>query len=671
MTFKRTLFPLISIAVLTACGSDNDDGYDVIDDPVAAPAPAPDPVAENFPIQSETPEAVLLADVGNVFVSAEGLSLYFFANDDAGASNCNADEGAPAGASTDRESCAGRWPPLLVGEGAAFTPSFTQIERADGTYQWAYNGYPVYQFAEDSAQGDVFGDGAGDVFDLARPSPIIRFENSDSAELSAYGHVLSASNPAGEIELARLEKNGFSLYTFDNDPLDTATCLTLGDGACLNAWPPVLADNGAKPSGLFDVITQESGVTQWTFRGKPLYLFGNDNEPGDTNGQGAGDVWFLATQAPAIQRPINDNQWLTATGRVQILAPDDNGDLVSTSADKDQFSLYTFANDEPGVSNCTGGCAESWPAFLATGHDQAVGQFSIIERSDGYMQWAYQSQPLYFFSGDSAPDETNGQGAGDVWFLVPPSTTDFNQIDSPLGATLSVHGRVNTLQVDDNGEFFVQTSDKTGFQLYNFDNDEALSSNCTSSGCAANWPALLATENDEATAPFSIFQRDDGYYQWALNYKPLYFFTPDEVAGDQFGESAGDVWWVARPAPMRLSQFEDIGAGFVAHRLDIAGAQPDGDTLEGFTLYIFENDVPNSGESSCTGNCANVWPPLYAESMVQAYGDYGVISRITDDGETRYQWTYRGMPLYFFANDEQPGDANGHDVNNFFVAIPN
>ena len=28
--------------------------------------------------------------------------------------------------------------------------------------------------------------------------------------------------------------------------------------------------------------------------------------------------------------------------------------------------------------------------------------------------------PLYFFSGDSAPGDTNGQGVGDVWYVVGP-----------------------------------------------------------------------------------------------------------------------------------------------------------------------------------------------------------------------------------------------------------
>ena len=31
--------------------------------------------------------------------------------------------------------------------------------------------------------------------------------------------------------------------------------------------------------------------------------------------------------------------------------------------------------------------------------------------------------PLYFFSGDAAPGDTNGQGIGDVWYVVAPDGT--------------------------------------------------------------------------------------------------------------------------------------------------------------------------------------------------------------------------------------------------------
>jgi predicted lipoprotein with Yx(FWY)xxD motif len=92
----------------------------------------------------------------------------------------------------------------------------------------------------------------------------------------------------------------------------------------------------------------------------------------------------------------------------------------------------------------------------------------------------------------------------------------------------------------------------------------------------------------------------------------------------------------------------------------------------GLTLYTFANDTAGSGASACVDGCANAWPPLTIDSAEpagppQISAELGTITR--PDGTT--QVTYKGLPLYFFANDSAPGDANGHELNNiWFAAIP-
>jgi len=79
----------------------------------------------------------------------------------------------------------------------------------------------------------------------------------------------------------------------------------------------------------------------------------------------------------------------------------------------------------------------------------------------------------------------------------------------------------------------------------------------------------------------------------------------------------------------------------------------------GMTLYVFDNDVANSGKSVCNGPCATNWPPLLAKDDAKASGDYSIIKR--DDG--KMQWAFKGKPLYLWAKDQKPGDKTGDGVN--------
>jgi predicted lipoprotein with Yx(FWY)xxD motif len=89
---------------------------------------------------------------------------------------------------------------------------------------------------------------------------------------------------------------------------------------------------------------------------------------------------------------------------------------------------------------------------------------------------------------------------------------------------------------------------------------------------------------------------------------------------------------------------------------------------EGMTLYLFTPDSPEA--STCTGQCAEVWPPLEATDEPVA-GDgvdqalLGVIER--DDGTA--QVTYAGHPLYTYAPDEEPGDADGQGLNDVWYVV--
>jgi predicted lipoprotein with Yx(FWY)xxD motif len=90
---------------------------------------------------------------------------------------------------------------------------------------------------------------------------------------------------------------------------------------------------------------------------------------------------------------------------------------------------------------------------------------------------------------------------------------------------------------------------------------------------------------------------------------------------------------------------------------------------EGMTVYVFDNDTADSGESSCAGDCAAAWPavsPAADEPVVD--GVTGEVGTITGtDGNP--QLTINGLPVYYFANDSAPGDVNGQGVNGVWWVI--
>lgn len=84
----------------------------------------------------------------------------------------------------------------------------------------------------------------------------------------------------------------------------------------------------------------------------------------------------------------------------------------------------------------------------------------------------------------------------------------------------------------------------------------------------------------------------------------------------------------------------------------------------GRTLYLFEKDKTNM--SNCSGACLSIWPPLDASSKPQAKG--GVVASkvgLITGADGKSQVAYNGHPLYYYAADQKPGDAQGQGLNQF------
>jgi predicted lipoprotein with Yx(FWY)xxD motif len=124
-----------------------------------------------------------------------------------------------------------------------------------------------------------------------------------------------------------------------------------------------------------------------------------------------------ATASPSESAEATESA--EAEGDATVLVADsDHGDILT---DADGMTIYFFANDTEGVSNCEGDCLANWPPVEVDGDptagDGVDAELGTIERSDGTVQLTVNGFPAYLFAGDSEPGDTNGQGVGNVWWV--------------------------------------------------------------------------------------------------------------------------------------------------------------------------------------------------------------------------------------------------------------
>ncbi|CAN5249433.1 hypothetical protein BH11PSE11_BH11PSE11_33790 [soil metagenome] len=111
-----------------------------------------------------------------------------------------------------------------------------------------------------------------------------------SVILGIFSQAATAQAPAKVSDGIMTNANGMTLYTFDKDADGKSACA----GPCLANWPALLAQDSDKSSGDYTVIARDDGKKQWAFKGKPLYLWVKDKNPGDKTGDGVNGTWHVA-----------------------------------------------------------------------------------------------------------------------------------------------------------------------------------------------------------------------------------------------------------------------------------------------------------------------------------------------------------------------------------------
>lgn len=142
-------------------------------------------------------------------------------------------------------------------------------------------------------------------------------------------------------------------------------------------------------------------------------------------------VGGTTTTGPATSAAASAAPDSTASGSTLALktAKGSAGIWLTDSAGR---TLYLYTHDKGTTSECYGACAKAWPPLTTTGAVTISGKYtvqrdlSVTTRTDGTKQVTYGGHPLYYYKGDSAPGQTNGQGVGGSWFLIGPIANVMN-----------------------------------------------------------------------------------------------------------------------------------------------------------------------------------------------------------------------------------------------------
>ncbi len=218
---------------------------------------------------------------------------------------------------------------------------------------------------------------------------------------------------AGTLGARLVDKDGKSLYFFANDVAGSNASFCTANAAACAAWPTFSVASPTVGEGLvaadFGSIDRGGGVSQTTWKGRPLYYYSMDSAAEPTKGEGTGGRWFVAR---AYNVFFAANATVTPTGGAA------NAPFLTSGAGRTVYAHDTDtrgAGAAPPVSACTGACATTWPLW-----DKAAAVTTVVVPStipaadvttfaaDGKQQFAYKGWPLYFYGADDAPGKVAG-----------------------------------------------------------------------------------------------------------------------------------------------------------------------------------------------------------------------------------------------------------------------
>lgn len=309
----------------------------------------------------------------------------------------------------------------------------------------------------------------------------------------------------------------------------------------------------------------------------------------------------------------------------------DAGTYVLTANER---SLYWNEKEASQAEiTCLDQCLENWMPFEASPGQSGTGDWSIITRPDGILQWVYQGKPIYMFVGDTFPGARLGDGASQgAWQLL----FTFRDVPAVMKIEPTFLGYV--------------LADHDGQTLYFRDSDI----NESPEAVAINdklWQPFEAPRLAIDQGDWTIVPLDGAARQWAYKGKELYTFAKDIDPYDVRGHGVDGIWLA-----VILEKAPALPTWMTVQWTDIGLAYADAD---GLTLYAPRHIGRILSAQTCPEDCMNEnWRMVLAKPGEKSAGNW--IIRKNDSGEL--QWSYKGKLVYTNKKDQGPGDIKGNGI---------
>jgi predicted lipoprotein with Yx(FWY)xxD motif len=148
-----------------------------------------------------------------------------------------------------------------------------------------------------------------------------------------------------------------------------------------------------------------------------LFALAACSSAGSSSTSGASTPSTAASASASESAAVSASASSGSAGEIEA----EDSDLGTILVDAEGNTIYFFDKDEEGESACTGDCLANWPPVPAEGTPEAGSGVSAtlgtFTRDDGSTQLTVNEYPAYYFAGDSAAGDTNGQGVGGLWFV--------------------------------------------------------------------------------------------------------------------------------------------------------------------------------------------------------------------------------------------------------------